>query len=144
MTTLCERIQHECQRTGRSLNYVMAKAGLGQSIFYKWRDGKSTPKVGSIKAIAEALGMAPNELSPEHSDAFQRLAQNEAHDNAAGEGVSDELVFVGMRRQALNQLKPFIKRANAHLLEVPEDLCRGLQSLMRTANGFSTTILVAS
>lgn len=125
MKELCERIQTECRRKGRSLGYVMGKANLGSSIFYKWQKGQSTPRPQSIKAIAKALGMPAVELAPELSDA---LNEETEPDDADAKG---DVVFIGMKSQVFNALKPFLERAGDNIIYVPEECAAGLLFLIR-------------
>ena len=128
---LCDKIKEECEKRGRSLSEVMAKADLSASIIYKWRDGSSKPRPQSIRKIAQALGIPAKTLAPEMSEAFEALAQASPLHDVGGDDVSGDFVFVGMRRSSFDTLRPFIERANAGLIEVPADLVKGLVSLIR-------------
>lgn len=144
MQDLCDRIQMECKRRGRTLGYIMAKAKVGESLFYKWRKDKANPKPRSIKAIADALGIPAVELCPEMAEVFQNLDQEEAPQDVDEEGFPEELVFIGMKKSALKLLRPIIERADASLVEVPDDVGRSLASLMRIAGVSSQALPLAS
>lgn len=57
---LFETIQKLAKQRGMSLLEVNDKAGLGKSSIYNWK--KTTPKIDSIKKVAEVLKINVNEL----------------------------------------------------------------------------------
>lgn len=131
MSDVCRKIKEEIDRKDMSLSKVMAAADLGVSVFYKWKDGSSTPRPRSIRAIAKALGVPASTLSAELTDDVEVVASVTPGNDTDAEGIVEDFAFIGIRKSALNTLRPFLERANAGLIEVPEDLVKGLVTLIR-------------
>lgn len=128
MRQICDRIQDECSKSGLTLSHVLGSAKLGQSLFYKWRNGNCKPRPSSIKAIARALGIPAVTLAPEMAE--QLLDTRDAHD-AGSEGIADDVVFVGMKLSVFNALRPLLARSGSNVFEVPRDCSAGLMMLMQ-------------
>lgn len=129
MTTLCNRIQEECELQDRSLHSVLTKAGLGPSIFYKWQKG-SKPRAKSIMAIAQVLKTAPELLCPELAETFVALSESRGETLDDNRIDGDDVVFIGITQRTLNHLRPILEGAQARFIECSADVSRGLAGLV--------------
>lgn len=65
---LYENIKRLCSESGTTIAAVERACGIANGTIGKWRDSTNTPRLSSVKAVADYFGIAVDELIDSDSE----------------------------------------------------------------------------
>lgn len=105
-TTFAQRLRIAMEKAGMSQAELAACAGASRSAISQFLSGQSTPGIGRMQALADAVGVSFDYLAG-HEEAVEREQDNRfirkirIRDAARCLGKSEQFVRIGLQRRLL-------------------------------------------